>query len=117
MFGVYFKNHHDMRRILTDYGFEGHPLRKDFPLSGYYEVLLFYLFYFHRFVMILKSFIFRNVLFNFLRSTVNLSSQVLGRLFLNMSRILESFVLLLNYSLFSRPNLKLKNTHSSLLIY
>lgn len=38
MFGIYFKNHPDMRRILTDYGFEGYPLRKDFPLSGYVEV-------------------------------------------------------------------------------
>jgi NADH/F420H2 dehydrogenase subunit C len=38
MFGLYFTNHPDLRRILTDYGFEGFPLRKDFPLSGYVEV-------------------------------------------------------------------------------
>ncbi|XP_060860937.1 NADH dehydrogenase [ubiquinone] iron-sulfur protein 3, mitochondrial [Metopolophium dirhodum] len=38
MFGVFFTNHPDLRRILTDYGFEGHPFRKDFPLSGYVEV-------------------------------------------------------------------------------
>jgi NADH/F420H2 dehydrogenase subunit C len=38
LFGVFFVNHPDLRRILTDYGFEGHPLRKDFPLSGYVEV-------------------------------------------------------------------------------
>jgi len=38
MFGVFFTNHPDLRRILTDYGFEGHPLRKDFPLTGYSEV-------------------------------------------------------------------------------
>ncbi|EEB19263.1 NADH-ubiquinone oxidoreductase 30 kDa subunit, putative [Pediculus humanus corporis] len=38
MYGVYFKNHPDLRRILTDYGFEGHPQRRDFPLSGYVEV-------------------------------------------------------------------------------
>lgn len=38
MFGVYFYNHPDLRRILTDYGFKGHPLRKDFPMTGYIEV-------------------------------------------------------------------------------
>mgnify|MGYP006144302279 CR=1 FL=1 len=38
MFGIYFQNHPDMRRILTDYGFEGYPLRKDFPLSGFVEM-------------------------------------------------------------------------------
>jgi NADH-quinone oxidoreductase subunit C len=37
MFGILFNNHPDMRRILTDYGFLGHPLRKDFPLSGFVE--------------------------------------------------------------------------------
>jgi NADH:ubiquinone oxidoreductase subunit C len=37
LFGIYFISHNDMRRILTDYGFEGHPLRKDFPLCGYIE--------------------------------------------------------------------------------
>ncbi len=38
MFGIKFKNHPDLRRILTDYGFDGYPLRKDFPLTGFNEV-------------------------------------------------------------------------------
>ena len=38
IFGVFFKGHPDLRRILTDYGFEGYPLRKDFPLTGFTEV-------------------------------------------------------------------------------
>ncbi len=38
LFGLYFLKHPDLRRLLTDYGFEGHPLRKDFPISGFLEV-------------------------------------------------------------------------------
>jgi NADH:ubiquinone oxidoreductase subunit C len=45
LFGIFFLNHHDLRRLLTDYGFKGHALRKDFPLTGYYE--LYYNEYFH----------------------------------------------------------------------
>ncbi|KAL5290490.1 NDUFS3 family protein [Megaselia abdita] len=44
MYGVFFANHPDLRRILTDYGFEGHPQRRDFPLSGYVEVSGFHYF-------------------------------------------------------------------------
>ena len=38
LYGIYFNEHPDLRRILTDYGFEGYPMRKDFPLSGYVEL-------------------------------------------------------------------------------
>ena len=38
MFGIFFIEHYDLRRILTDYGFKGHPLRKDFPLTGFTEI-------------------------------------------------------------------------------
>ena len=38
LFGIFFENHSDLRRILNDYNFEGHPMRKDFPLTGFIEI-------------------------------------------------------------------------------
>jgi len=38
LFGIFFSGHQDLRRILTDYGFQGYPLRKDFPMTGFYEI-------------------------------------------------------------------------------
>jgi NADH:ubiquinone oxidoreductase subunit C len=38
LFGIFFTSHPDLRRILTDYGFDGHPLRKDFPLTGFIDM-------------------------------------------------------------------------------
>jgi NADH:ubiquinone oxidoreductase subunit C len=38
LYGIFFSRHSDLRRILTDYGFLGHPLRKDFPLTGFEEI-------------------------------------------------------------------------------
>jgi len=39
LYGIFFLLHHDLRRILTDYGFSAHPLRKDFPVTGFFEVI------------------------------------------------------------------------------
>lgn len=38
MFGIFFFNHNDLRRVLTDYGFRGYPFKKDFPVTGYIEI-------------------------------------------------------------------------------
>jgi NADH-quinone oxidoreductase subunit C len=61
MFGLIFFNHPDLRRILSDYGFRGFPLRKDFPLSGYVE-----LFYDHAFQTIVYTAIILTQEFRFL---------------------------------------------------
>lgn len=52
MYGVFFADHPDLRRILTDYGFEGHPFRKDFPLTGYVEVVIGFIYVPHRFIIL-----------------------------------------------------------------
>ena len=76
MFGIFFSNHPDLRRILTDYGFTGHPLRKDFPLSGT-----------QRWDMMTQRKGWSPRQFNWVKSFAHLISQALGNKCLFLNRV------------------------------
>jgi NADH-quinone oxidoreductase subunit C len=83
MFGIVFVGHNDLRRLLTDYGFKAFPLRKDFPLTGFYEIVYSYAEQIVVYIIVTLSQDFRKYYYE---------NPWLGKKFINVENLTPSFV-------------------------